>query len=504
MIVTLVVCSLVVAEVALQGPPIGVRLFGVRPFEARNIDQQPYGKRSGADLRESWEAQRRRESARYSDADLQRMVERLFVKDDPDRANFGGLLYAGARPLPFLLKALDDPRTPTAVFSGSGVGILSTSPFARICGLLRNLKRAEAATPLARYLENPNPMFRQSAALLLATIGTRECLEPVKRALADNDHEVREYALIGLTSESKSHQKDEEFLSGVFPALIPMLNVGTYGVASPANAMMAVDSVKAVPILESSRYLSTRNPQLADVLQALDRREVKVPRTILLPLLAELEPVATKQSPGQVTYGAALVLYANNPDDHAETKLRSLINSPSSIISSAAARGLETLAGINVHDVVWDVYDRRGFAAMTKPQQFCFAVGLYRDEVNNGGHEQYFYNDDSDLYEIAIEGMRAMGATPQATIMSDASLAFAFGQPAHTEEGRRDQMKEFGANEGLIFKTADKRFYELEDKPGERLDVLMALYALKHQSDFLIALSSETGRASQYIDAKNR
>ncbi len=494
-IVALVICALV-AKVALHRDPGNVHLFNSLP-----VDQRPYGKRSGADIRESWEAEQRRASARYSDADLQRMVGQLFVQYDPDRTNFHALLYAGARPLPFLLKALDDPRTATTVFSGPGVSILDTSPFERICSLLRSLKPAEAAVPLARYLENPNPRFRGNAALLLATIGTKECLEPVKKALADTDHGTREYALIGLASEPDARRRDETFLSGVFPALVPLLNDGNYAPESPASAMMAVDSAKAIPILESQRYLSMRNPQLVEVLHALDRPGVRVPKSALLPLLAGLEPVATKKSSAEVTYAATLALYANNPDDHAEPKFRALINSPSSMISSAAARGLETLAGINVHDAVWDVYDRHGFDAMTKPQQFCFAVELYQEEVDNGGHQQYFYNDDSDLYRTAIEGMRAMGATSAADTLLNASLAFAPEQPAPTEEGRRHQMEE--SKQKFVFDAADQLFSELEEKPGERLNVLMTLYALKHQGDFVIMLSPEKRRPVQKIEPRN-
>ena len=489
-VLALVVFLLVLAPVALRRLPVGMH-----SFEAPSIDQ-PYGKRGGADLRETWEAERRRESARYSDSDLQQMVDRLFQQDDPHRANFDGLLYAGVRPLPFLLKALDDPRTSTTIFSGHDIHGLGASPFERICNLLWSLRPPQAVEPLARYLDHPNPIFRRKAAWVLASIGTRDCLEPVKRTLTDKDHEVREDALIGLTSEARGKPRDEQFLSGVFPALIPLLDDGQYAPESPANAMMAVSPTKAIPILESPRYFSDQNPQLAEVLGALDRPGVKVPRIILLPLLAKLELAATKKSANQGNYAAALTLYANNPDERAETKFRTLINSPSSMISSAAARGLETLAGISVRDVVMDVYDRRGFEAMTQPQQFCLAVELYQDEVNNGGHKQYFYNDDSDLYKTAIEGLRAVGATPQAAILSDASHAFLPEQPAPTEEARRHQMEEFGSIQDGIFKTADQSFYQLEDKQGERLDTLMTLYALKHRSDFAIALSSDVGPVS--------
>lgn len=487
-ILNIVFCSIVVAAVAWRWHSVAVR-----PSQSPNVDERPFGKRSGAELRESSRAEHQRQSAQYTDADLQRMVDLLFVEDDPHRANFDGLLYADARPVPYLLKALDDPRTSTAVFSGDDIYGLGASPFERICRLLWALRPAEAVAPLTRYMDHPNPRFRQQAAWLLASIGSRECLEPVKRALAGKDDEVRELALIGLTAGAKGKPRNEQFLSGVFAALIPLLSSGKYGPQSPASAMMAVAPAKAVPILESPRYFSDSNPQLAEVLRALDRPGVQVPTTILLPLMAKLEPAAKRNSPGEGTYAAALALYANNPDEHAEAEFRTLINSPSLTLSSAAGQGLETLAGIDVRDVVMDLYDRRGFDAMTQPQQFCFAVELYRDEVDNGGHNQYFYNDDSDLYKVAIEGLRAMGATSQATILSDAALAFAPLSPAPANEARRDQMRIFGPLQDGIFKTADQRFYHLEDVPAERLDRFMTLYALKHRSDFALALSSESG-----------
>jgi len=397
----------------------------IRLPAARSVDQQPYGKRSGDDLRASWEAERKKESARFTDADLQRMVDRLFVQDDPGRANFHGLLYAGARPLPFLLKALDDPRMSTIVFDKNGFDPIETSPFGRVCSLLDNLAPVEAAKPLARYLDHPDPKFRCQAVSLLALIGCGDCLEPVKKALTDGDHELRELALSGLKGGLARQQRDEKFASGVFPVLVPLLGAGTYSTVGPADVMMAADPVRAAPILESPRYFAVRNPQLREVLAALDHKDVRVPREILLPLLAQLEPLATKESRGESIYAAALILYANNPDDRAESRFWTLVDSPSSTIASTAAQGLKMLAGINPHNAVWDAYNKRGFVAMTKPQQFYFAIELYRDEVNNGGHNQYFYNDESDLYHVAIEGLRTIGAPSKAAILSDAAGAFA-------------------------------------------------------------------------------
>src|SRR5215471_5819300 len=68
----------------------------------------------------------------YSDAELQQMVERLYVKEDPRRANFFALRSAGTRAVPFLIRALHDPRTRTATFADLKFDVSGTSPFVRI------------------------------------------------------------------------------------------------------------------------------------------------------------------------------------------------------------------------------------------------------------------------------------------------------------------------------------------------------------------------------------
>jgi HEAT repeat protein len=135
-----------------------------------------HGDLSAAEVRKSYEAERRRESARFSDRDLQRMVDQLFIEADPNRSNFHGLLYAGSRPVPFLIQALDEPRTQTTVFFREGFHLYGNSPFERICDLLDAVAPPEAVKPLARYLEHPDSTFRRQAAVVLGKIGTPESL----------------------------------------------------------------------------------------------------------------------------------------------------------------------------------------------------------------------------------------------------------------------------------------------------------------------------------------
>jgi len=427
----------------------------------RQASQELHGERSGKQIRESWEAERKRESARFTDAELARMVDRLFIEEDPNRANFHGLLWAGSRPVPFLIKALDEPRTWSTVFFREGFHPDGQSPFERICWLLDDTAPAEAAKPLARYLAHPDPKFRREAASVLGSIGTLDCLEPIKTALADPDLELREYAMMGLMHGVE--RQSETFRHNIF---------------------VAIDAAQAAPILESSQYLAASNPQLHQVLTALDREGVKVPLAIVMPLLAELEELAVKNEVREADYATALILYARNPDKLAESRFQVLTGSPSSTIAAAGARGLEILAGIDPSEAAWAAFEQRGFAAMTIPQRFYHAIEDYRDEVNNGGHEQYFYNSDSDVYETAIDGLRTIGATSKAAILSGAAHAFVPLGPAATNAERRRQMELFGAPQDRIFKSADARFWASEKRPGERLDVLLAQYALQHKNDF--------------------
>jgi hypothetical protein len=189
--------------------------------ENRQARRQIHGELSGTQIRESWEAGRKQESSRFTDVDLQHMVDRLFIEDDPKRANFHGLLWAGSRPVPFLIKALNEPRTWTTVFFHKDY-LTGDSPFQRICDLLDNTAPAAAAKPLARYLEHPDPAFRREAAMVLGSIGAQDCLEPVKKALADKDRGVRQSAMIGLMNGLERQQRDETFLRGVFLALVPL------------------------------------------------------------------------------------------------------------------------------------------------------------------------------------------------------------------------------------------------------------------------------------------
>ena len=231
------------------------------------------------------------------------------------------------------------------------------------------------------------------------------------------------------------------------------------------------------------------------ILKALDRDDVKVPRNNVMNLLAVLELLAERQPAHQWDYAAALILYARNPDAAAENRFRILTGSPSVPIAEAAAQGLEILAGISSQAAAAAAFHERGYARMTRSQQVYHAIAEYRDEVNNGGHDQFFRNSSGELCDTVIEGLRLVGSPSKAAILSGARGAFAPFPPAKGQEERCNQMEAFGPRQIEILRTADKSFGYSEQRPGERLTVLLTLYALQHKRDFATPRSAPKAAA---------
>jgi len=428
-----------------------------------------------------------RKAASLSDAEIQRRVEALFVDSDPNRENFRTLDNAGNRILPFLVKALQDPRTQTMRFprypeSPKAGDFTDRSPLERICGLLTGHPDPQAAKPLAVFVQNPNPEFRGEAAAALGRIASPDCIEPVKKALADRDREVRQFALIGIAAGIRESGRHEEFLHGVYDAVAALMNDGTYNLEGPTIVMAKIDPAKTAPILESRRYFTTRNPQLEDVLKALNFEGHKTPLTILMPLMKELAPAAATNGRRAYEFAAALRLYARNPDSDAEATFRSLAeSSPTEAVATGAASALEILTGVNTEHVMNLGHDGK-FATMTNPQRYYYAISEYHFEVFNGGHDQFFGNSAGDLYPTVLEGLHAIGAHAKATALEQAISGF--GERVATDRTLRQlQMEHLPRTADILFKSAD-RAYSDSERPGEFIETLLSLYAVKHSSDF--------------------
>jgi hypothetical protein len=109
-------------------------------------------------------------------------------------------------------------------------------------------------------------------------------------------------------------------------------------------------------------------------------------------------------------------------------------------------------------------------------QRYLFAIQWYRAEVNNGGHDQFFWNNGGIVCEHALDGLGAVGLGEVQAILKAASDRL--GGAARDRTEREAQLEATGA----AFDDLDERFWEIE-RTGA-LDEKMLAFAREHAADF--------------------
>jgi HEAT repeat protein len=173
--------------------------------------------------------------------------------------------------------ALEEPRTRTMTFA-DGSGFIRESPFARICELVGPHGSPATVPSLTQFVDHPIEHFRRNAALPLGNIGSAECVPAITKLLDDDDDYVRSFAMIGIERGIRGKHCTPEFLSGIFPALVKLLNRPDKSVSGNApELLLIIDRERAIPILLSPEYFSSQNTELHYILRALNKAKCEVP-----------------------------------------------------------------------------------------------------------------------------------------------------------------------------------------------------------------------------------
>lgn len=138
-----------------------------------------------------------------------------------------------------------------------------------------------------------------------------------------------------------------------------------------------------------------------------------------------------------------------------------------------------------VIEPVWwtaDIYDGEAqydtsLAGFSREQRLLFAVRWYVAEVNNGGHDQFYFNSTGIVWKDALAGLREMGVGEVAEILAESAKRLG-GNPSLNRKTRWKQLDTLDPN----FDDLDTRFYDLENEVD--LDAVMSDYIMKHRSSF--------------------
>jgi hypothetical protein len=116
----------------------------------------------------------------------------------------------------------------------------------------------------------------------------------------------------------------------------------------------------------------------------------------------------------------------------------------------------------------------------SRSQRLVFAVFWYRSEVNNGGHDQFYFNSTGIVWKDALEAFRSLDAPEFASILSE-SAARLGGSPSLDRDERGEQLDTLAPD----FNDLDDRFYEAEKKLN--LDDRIISFIRARASDFYFA-----------------
>ena len=415
-----------------------------------------------------------------SQSEIQAMVDRLFVKEDND-FNLDKLRLVGNKATPFLIAALNTDRTFNSTFSEGGHAFDAKSPFERICDLFEKTCPPSAAKPLARYVSHAEHHFRKHAAIALGNIGSDECIEPIVKLLGDEDDYVRSYAMMGIERGIDGNRCTNNFLNSVFPALELLLDRDDSSTSGTApKLMLTINQEQAIPIMLSEKYFTHENKKLHYIIEAFNEAEAAIPYDKLLPLIDTLQPLINEY-PHDYDLASALIAYSRNPDSNTESLLSKLRNSKNEKVAEAAADGLAILSGVtDPSTFVFEQLDTHGWDGLTAQQRNYYSVLAYNGEVNNGGHSQYFVNSSGDKHAAAISGLRAIGATERAAILSQALQLFGDNGPSTDNGTRHEQLAAFSERQDSRLDSLDSQYYECD----ENIDVLLSSYALTNKEHF--------------------
>jgi hypothetical protein len=149
------------------------------------------------------------------------------------------------------------------------------------------------------------------------------------------------------------------------------------------------------------------------------------------------------------------------------------------------AKFLATHDASDILDPVWwsgDIYGgvaeyERCLRPFSREQRLMFALLWYQSEVNNGGHDQFFYNSTGIVFPDALAALKELNLREGVAILVEAGRRLG-DAPSRNRKERQAQLDRLHPHFGDL----DDRFYALDRKVN--IDSAMTAYMRAHPSAF--------------------
>jgi len=116
-----------------------------------------------------------------------------------------------------------------------------------------------------------------------------------------------------------------------------------------------------------------------------------------------------------------------------------------------------------------------GLSCFSTPQRYLYAIQCYIEEINSGGHEQFYYNASGMVWADVLKAFEALGAAENVRIVKESAGRIG-GLPSKDRDKRQKQLDEYEPN----FDDLDAAYYDSEMDMG----ALLCAYIQSHAQDF--------------------
>jgi hypothetical protein len=132
-------------------------------------------------------------------------------------------------------------------------------------------------------------------------------------------------------------------------------------------------------------------------------------------------------------------------------------------------------------DRIFERIGTHGFESLTQSERSAFALQWLYREVNNGGFNQFFFNDAGRLAGDALRGMEFLGVRDAAGILRRAMSVFPGGVvPVDQSERREFLCDSLTDEQEALLEQLDAEFYSASEPVSD----LLRAYIEQHPEEF--------------------
>ncbi len=132
-------------------------------------------------------------------------------------------------------------------------------------------------------------------------------------------------------------------------------------------------------------------------------------------------------------------------------------------------------------DRLFDRIESQGFESLTLGERSAFALSCFYLETNNGGLNQFFFNDAGKLAGDALRGLEFLGAKKTAEILTRAMSVFPGGiVPADQKQRREFLCDSITPDQEQLLNVLTTEFFQSSEPVAD----LLTAYIEKHPEEF--------------------